>query len=71
MSVSQNVSMFGFEDIEKFVASVKDSTTFKFSGMNMVVMSMLSDAQTQMSMGDTESARQTINCAKYLLSLKD
>ena len=71
MSVSRNVSMFGFEDIDQYVDSVKQSLTFKFSGMNMIVMSLLSDAQEQMARSDTESARQTINIAKYLLTLKD
>ena len=71
MSVSRNVAMFGFEDIEGYVDSVKESLTFKFSGMPMVIMSILSDSQEQMARGDSESARQTINVAKYLLSLKD
>lgn len=70
MSVSRNVSMFGFEDIDGYVESVMNSLTFKFSGMNMVVMSLMSDAQEQMERGDTESARQTLNVSKYLLSLK-
>ena len=71
MSVSRNVAMFGFEDIEGYVDSVKESLTFKFSGMSMVITSILSDSQEQMARGDTESARQAINVAKYLLSLKD
>lgn len=70
MSVSRNVSMFGFEDIDGYVDSVMSSLTFKISGMNMVVMSLMSDAQEQIERGDTESARQTLNVSKYLLSLK-
>jgi len=42
--------------------------TAKFSGLEMVAMSVLSDAQELMVMGQTESARKQINIAKFILS---
>jgi hypothetical protein len=54
-------------DIEEFVASVKSGVTYKFSGINMVIAGLMSDAQEMMAFGDTESARQYLNRAKYLL----
>jgi hypothetical protein len=42
--------------------------TAKFSGLEMVAMSVLSDAQELMAMGRTESARKQINIAKFILS---
>jgi hypothetical protein len=44
-----------------------DSITAKFSGLEMVAMSVLSDAQELMSMGSTEAARKNINIAKFIL----
>lgn len=34
----------------------------------MRIMGLMSDAQEQMAMGNNESARQTLNVAKYLIS---
>lgn len=44
-----------------------DSITAKFSGLEMVAMSVLSDAQELMAMGSTEAARKNINIAKFIL----
>jgi hypothetical protein len=44
------------------------SITAKFSGLEMVAMSVLSDAQELMAMGATEQSRKTINIAKFILS---
>ena len=44
-----------------------DSITAKFSGLVMVAMSVLSDAQELMAMGSTEAARKNINIAKFIL----
>lgn len=52
----------------EFISSVKESITFKFSGLNMVLMSLLSDAQEEIVAGRENEARQTINRAKLLLS---
>ena len=54
-------------DIEAFVADITSCSTYKFTGANMVIAGLMSDAQEQMSFGDTEGARQTLNRAKYLL----
>jgi uncharacterized protein YaaW (UPF0174 family) len=48
-----------------------NSITAKFSGLEMVVMGILSDAQELMSFGydhHTESARMQLNIAKFILS---
>ena len=44
------------------------SLTAKLSGLEMVVMSVLSDAQELMDFGEAEQARKQINIAKYILS---
>lgn len=63
---SSNIAIYGC-DIEEFVESVVDSLTYKFSGANMVVAGLMSDAQEQLAHGDNEGARQTLNRAKHLL----
>lgn len=48
-----------------------NSITAKFSGLEMVAMSVLSDAQELMSFGNdqaTDQARKNINIAKFILS---
>jgi hypothetical protein len=64
---SRNVSMYGFEDIDAYIESVKESITYQFTGGNMVVAGLMSDAQELMAFGDTERARQTLNVAKTIL----
>ena len=44
------------------------SLTGKLSGQEMVVMSILSDAQELLAMGRQESARKQMNIAKFILS---
>lgn len=63
---SRNVSMYGFEDIDSYIESVKESITYQFTGGNMVVAGLMSDAQELMTK-DTERARQTLNIAKTIL----
>ena len=63
---SRNESMYGFADIDSYIESVKDSITYKFTGGNMVVAGLMSDAQELMTR-DTERARQTLNIAKTIL----
>ena len=65
--VSREISMYGCE-IAQFKESVVSSITFKVAGVGMVVMSLMSDAQEEMAHGDVESARQTLNRAKFLIS---
>ena len=63
---SRNVSMYGFDDIDSYIESVKESMTYQFTGGNMVVAGLMSDAQELMTR-DTERARQTLNIAKAIL----
>jgi hypothetical protein len=44
------------------------SSTAKLSGLEMVVMGVLSDAQELVAMGRRESARKQLNIAKFILS---
>jgi hypothetical protein len=63
---SRNVSMYGFDDIDSYIESVKESITYQFTGGNMVVAGLMSDAQELMTR-DTERARQALNIAKTIL----
>ena len=64
---SRNEMMYGFADIDGYIDSVKDSTTYRYSGANMVVAGLMSDAQGLMAHGNKERARQTLNIAKALI----
>ena len=44
------------------------SITARFSGLEMVVMGVLSDAQELLAMGRDEMARKHMNIAKFILS---
>ncbi|MFZ4708208.1 MAG: hypothetical protein ACOYMH_00010 [Zwartia sp.] len=61
-----SVEMFGC-DIEVFMASVRESISYKLSGANMVVAGLMSDAQEEIAAGMDEQARQTLNRAKAVL----
>jgi hypothetical protein len=45
-----------------------ESITAKFSGLEMVVMGVLSDAQELLAMGRNEDSRKQMNIAKFILS---
>ena len=45
-----------------------ESITARFTGLEMVVMGILSDAQELLAMGRSESARKQMNIAKFILS---
>lgn len=45
-----------------------NSITAKFSGLEMVAMGVLSDAQELLAMGHNEAARKQMNIAKFILS---
>ena len=64
-----NIQMYGFADIDAYIESVKESTTYKFTGASMVVAGLLSDAQELIACGAQESSRQTLNIAKHILFL--
>ena len=44
------------------------SITAKFSGLEMVVMGILSDCQELQAMGQSEAFRKQLNVAKFILS---
>jgi len=44
-----------------------NSITARLTGLEMVVMSILSDAQYLMELEDTDQARKLINVAKFIL----
>ena len=44
------------------------SSTARLSGLEMVVMGVLSDAQELLAMGRTEASRKQMNIAKFILS---
>ena len=45
-----------------------DSITAKLSGLEMVTMGVLSDAQELLTMGRSDAARKQMNIAKFILS---
>jgi hypothetical protein len=45
-----------------------NSPSAKRSGLEMVVMSVLSDSQELMAMGEEDAARKQINIAKFIIS---
>jgi hypothetical protein len=61
-----NNEMFGCNP-DKFIESVKNSITYKFSGAYMVAMGLMSDAQELIAADAKEQARQTLNLAKYII----
>jgi hypothetical protein len=46
-----------------------NSTTARLSGLEMVAMGVLSDAQELLAMGRTEASRKQMNIAKFILSV--
>lgn len=68
MDSEKTLKMFGVEDLDAFVEEIKESITYQVGGKNMSIMSLLSDAQEELAVGASESVRQTINLAKFLLS---
>jgi hypothetical protein len=48
-------------------AQYMQSITARLSGLEMVAMGVLSDAQELMAMGNSEAARKQINIAKFIL----
>lgn len=59
-------SMYGC-DIEAFKTSIRESITYRYTGGNMVVAGLMSDAQELIAMGQSEAARQMLNRAKAVL----
>jgi hypothetical protein len=66
MTKEQLTKVYGC-DLARFDESVEKSTTFRFSGVGMVAISILSDVQEMIAHGDEEGARQAINRVKHLI----
>jgi len=66
---SRNEHMYGFANIDSYIELVKDSITYKFTGGNMVVAGLMSDAQELIAGGAQDRSRQTLNIAKHILFL--
>lgn len=64
---AREVQCYGFS-LDNLRAGIESSFTFQHSGYQSVAMSIMSDAQEAMLMGNTEWARQLINQAKWVLS---
>ena len=62
----REINMYGLTEAD-LRASVERSITFKTSGPAMVAASWMSDAQEEIAHGMAESARKTLNRAKFVL----
>ena len=58
--------MFGMSE-EAIREQYMQSITARLSGLEMVVMGVLSDAQELLTMGRAEDARKQMNIAKFIL----
>jgi len=63
----QEMAMFGMDEQSIYDQYINSITT-QLSGIEMTVMSIISDAQHVMEHGDNERARKYMNIAKYILS---
>jgi len=61
----QNCYGMSQEDIRE---EYMQSLTARFTGLEMVAMGVLSDAQELLAMGRNEDARKQMNIAKFILS---
>ena len=65
--LTQELKMYGMTS-EEIREQYMESITARFSGLEMVVMGVLSDAQELLAMGNSEMARKQMNIAKFILS---
>jgi len=66
-TLNRDLTTYGVADIKEYIEQTKGTITYKFSGGNMVVAGLMSDAQEMMLYNDVERARQTLNIAKAIL----
>ena len=66
---NRNLTIYGVADIKEYIQQVKQSITYKFSGGNMVVAGLMSDAQELIAGGAQDRSRKTLNIAKHILFL--
>jgi len=73
---TQEIEMTKFErdcygmTIEDINANLINGITTRLSGIEMTIMSVLSDAQQVLEFGDSEQARKYINVAKFMIGEK-
>ena len=67
MQRTREINIYGMteQDIRE---QYMESITAKCSGLEMVVMGVLSDAQELLAMGRNEASRKQMNIAKFILS---
>jgi hypothetical protein len=66
MQRTRQINMYGMTE-QDIRTQYMESITAKFSGLEMVVMGILSDAQELGAMGRTEALRKQLNVAKFIL----
>ena len=66
-ALTRELQMYGMTESD-IREQYMESITARFSGLEMVVMGVLSDAQELLAMGRSESARKQMNVAKFILS---
>lgn len=54
--------------VEDINANLVNGITTRLAGIEMTIMSILSDAQQVLEFGDSEQARKYINVAKFMIS---
>jgi hypothetical protein len=67
MQRTREINIYGMTE-QDIRTQYMESITAQFSGLEMVVMGILSDAQELGAMGRTEAVRKQLNVAKFILS---
>ena len=67
MQRTRQINMYGMTE-QDIRTQYMESITAQCSGLEMVVMGILSDAQELGAMGRTEAVRKQLNVAKFILS---
>lgn len=63
----REISMYGCTEAD-LRKQIENSLDFKFVGPAMTAMSLMSNAQEEIEYGMKETARQTLNRAKFILA---
>ena len=66
MQTTSTHEMYGC-DLDAFIEQITNSPTYRFSGANMIVAGLMSDAQELIAGCAQDRARQTLNLAKAVL----
>lgn len=67
MQRTREINIYGMTE-QEIRTQYMESITAKFSGLEMVVMGILSDCQELGAMDQTEAVRKQLNVAKFILS---